>query len=63
MHFPGLLTNPEDQEMLFGGWFFLRGGFACLFAYLFILYGQVMFFVTPTSEACLVQGLVTVPGL
>lgn len=35
----------------------------CLFAYLFILHGQVMFFITPTSAACLVQGPVTVPGL
>lgn len=77
MHFPALPSNPKTRKCCFGGCFsvcgfrvfllvFLGrlGCLLCLFAYLFILHGQVKcFFVTPTSAACLVQGMVTVPGL
>lgn len=60
IHFPALLSNPEEQEMLFGGcfsFFWKEGGFA-LFICLFICFTLTsqMFFVTPTSAACLVQG-------
>lgn len=34
MHFPGLLPNPEDQEMFGGCFTFFCFGLLCLFAYL-----------------------------